>query len=165
MMCEDCNKNKATINFTQIINNKKTVLNLCRTCAEKRGFSEIATGATQSFGVGNLVSKIADEYEEESNTLTCGKCGLTYLDFKQSGRLGCGTCYAVFGKRLDDLLRKIHGASSHIGKIPRNVAPDISQNRQVETLRRDIKQAIEREDFETAARLRDQIKKMEVKNG
>lgn len=161
MNCEDCKKNPATVNFTQIVSNKKTVLNLCKSCAEQRGFSgHNAPAGAQGFGVESLVSKIANEYEEESNAVACKACGLKYLDFKQSGRLGCGQCYSAFESRLDDLLRKIHGSTGHIGKIPKDLEPAISQNRQIETLRKEMKRAIEKEDFEHAADLRDRIKKM-----
>jgi len=164
MMCEDCKTNPATVNFTQIVSNKKTVLNLCKACAHKRGFSDPSGAAgAEGFGVENLVSKIATQYEEESNAVACKACGLKYIDFKQSGRLGCGQCYTAFESRLDDLLRKIHGSTSHIGKIPKDLEPAISQNRQIETLRKEIRRAIEKEDFERAAALRDQIKKMEDK--
>jgi protein arginine kinase activator len=165
MMCEDCKKNTAIVHYTQIINNTKTVLNLCKSCSEKRGFSEPSGATPHSFGVQSLVSKIANEYEEENNALACPSCGETYLDFKQTGKLGCGACYATFGPRIDDLLRKIHGSTTHIGKMPGNVAPAVSQNRQIEALRTDMRRAIEREDFEKAARLRDQIRQMEQAHG
>jgi protein arginine kinase activator len=126
MKCEDCKKEKAQKTFTQIINNEKTILHLCNACAEKRGFHKNVKGETHSFGVENLVSKIANEYEEEKDAVTCDRCGLKYMDFKQSGRLGCGYCYTAFGTRLDDLLRKIHGSNYHIGKMPKNIAPAIS---------------------------------------
>ncbi|OGS37353.1 MAG: hypothetical protein A2293_05190 [Elusimicrobia bacterium RIFOXYB2_FULL_49_7] len=163
MNCESCGKHPATVHFTQIINNKKTLQNLCKACAEKRGFAGHVSPAAKGFGVENLVSKIANEYEEENNAVACGSCGLKYIEFKQSGRLGCGECYSAFEARLDDLLRKIHGSSHHIGKIPKDLEPAISENRQVETLRKEMRRAIEKEDFERAAYLRDQIKQREVK--
>jgi protein arginine kinase activator len=166
MLCEDCNKKQATVNFTQIISNKKTMLNLCKECAEKRGFSGHAQGAAaaQGFGVGNLISKIATEYEEEKDAVQCPRCKLKYVEFKQLGRLGCGECYSAFGGRLDDLLRKIHGSDYHIGKVPKNIEPAIEQSRHVESMRKEMKEAILRENFEKAAKLRDKIKKMEGQN-
>jgi protein arginine kinase activator len=161
MNCEDCKKKPATVNFTQIINNQKTVLHLCRSCAEKRGFTMHKGESAHGFGVENLVSKIANEYEEESNAVTCGRCGLKYIDFKHSGRLGCGHCYTAFGDRLDDLLRKIHGSDYHIGKMPRKLEPEIAQSRQVESLRKEMEMAIKREEFEKAAKIRDRIKQLE----
>ena len=162
MFCDDCKKKQAAVNFTQIINNKKTMLNLCKECAEKRGFSGHAGGAAaQNFGVGNLISKIATEYEEEKDAVSCPRCKLKYVEFKQLGRLGCGGCYEAFGSRLDDLLRKIHGSDYHIGKVPKNIEPAIEQSRHVETLRKELKEAILRENFEKAAKVRDKIKKME----
>jgi protein arginine kinase activator len=161
MNCEDCKKKQAAVNFTQIINNQKTVLHLCRSCAEKRGFTAHQSESAHGFGVENLVSKIANEYEEESNAVTCSRCGLKYIDFKASGRLGCGHCYTAFGDRLDDLLRKIHGSDYHIGKMPRKLEPEIAQSRQVESLRKEMELAIKREEFEKAAKLRDRIKQLE----
>ncbi|OGJ93400.1 MAG: hypothetical protein A2487_16800 [Candidatus Raymondbacteria bacterium RifOxyC12_full_50_8] len=165
MMCEDCKSNTAIVHFTQIINNNKTVLNLCKACAEKRGFTEVTGATPHSFGVQSLVSKIANEYEEETNALSCARCGQTYVDFKQTGKLGCGDCYTTFGPRFEDLLRKIHGSTTHIGKMPLNISPAVSQGRQVDGLRNEMRLAIELEDFEKAARLRDQIKQMEQTHG
>jgi protein arginine kinase activator len=83
------------------------------------------------------------------------------MEFKQAGRLGCGDCYTVFGSRLDDLLRKIHGSDYHMGKVPKNIEPAIEQSRHIEALRKELKEAILRENFEGAARIRDKMKKME----
>jgi protein arginine kinase activator len=165
MLCDDCKKKQASVNFTQIIGNKKTLLKLCQECSEKRGFSShgVAAGAAASgFGVGNLISKMATEYEEEKDAVACPRCKLKYVEFKQTGRLGCGACYSIFGKRLDDLLRKIHGSDYHIGKVPKNIEPAIEQSRHMEALRKELKDAILRENFEKAAKLRDKIKRMDV---
>jgi protein arginine kinase activator len=163
MNCDDCKKKTAAVNFTQILNNKKTVLNLCKECAEKRGFTGHVPGVSPQggFGVGNLVSKIATEYEDETNAVKCDRCHLNYMEFKQTGRLGCGHCYEAFGNRLDDLLRKIHGSDSHIGKVPKGLEPVIHASRQIDGLRKEIQEAIRNEEFEKAARLRDKIKKLE----
>jgi protein arginine kinase activator len=165
MQCDDCKKKQASVHYTEIVNNKKTMLNLCKDCAEKRGFSTQGQGtAPAGFSVGNLISKMATEYEEEKDAASCPRCKLKYVEFKQLGRLGCGDCYNVFGGRLDDLLRKIHGSDYHIGKVPKNIEPAIEQSRQIESLKKEMKESILRENFEKAAKIRDKIRKMEGKN-
>jgi len=160
MMCSDCNKNPSTVHYTEIINNKKTVLDLCSHCAEKRGFSGQALTMPQTFGVENLVSKIAMEFETERNLVECPSCHLRYEDFKKTGKLGCGKCYTTFGPQLDTLFRKIHGADTHIGKAPGGTRVYENPEKQLETLRTQIKKAIQQEDFERAARLRDEISRL-----
>lgn len=159
MLCDDCKKNDASIHFSQIVNNEKTEMNLCPVCAGKRGFSEHTHGS--EFGVGNLVSKIAAEYESEQGAASCPRCRLKYVDFKKSGRLGCGHCYESFEVRLHDLIRKIHGSDTHVGKVPKSIEPVVAKSRQIDSMRKALKDAIQAEDFEKAAKIRDKVRKLE----
>ena len=103
MLCQDCNKREASIHLTQIVNNEKVVLNLCKHCAEKRGFhspfeqvpfplAEIVSGM-----VGPLKSqKIGKKTKAERENLKCSNCGMTFEEFGRIGRLGCPQCYTAF---------------------------------------------------------------------
>jgi len=167
MKCQDCNKNDASIHLTQIVNNEKVVLNLCKSCAEKRGFhspfeqmpfplAEIVSGM-----VGSEKSLSKDALgKDTAPDLTCSNCGLTFAEFGRVGRLGCAECYKVFRTELNSLLRRVHGSAEHRGRIAKVGKSDYKQMREERRLRDDLQKAIEDEDFELAAEIRDQIKEL-----
>ena len=156
MFCQDCGEKVASVIFTQIVNNTKTVLYLCKECAAKRGFQVSPT--TPSPSPADLLAGMAEEAEEAE--LKCSSCGLTYLEFKKDGRLGCGDCYYAFSDKLRNLLRKIHGGNRHLGKSPvRDERSEVM--RSIAQLREELKRAVEREEFERATELRDKISELE----
>lgn len=165
MLCEDCGKKAASVHVTQIVNNKKTVLNLCLDCAKKHGFENgLSPG---SFTLSNFLAGIIQESEAESTKpvpkLKCPGCGLSYEEFRQGGRLGCNRCYETFFDNLKDLLRRIHGSNEHVGKVPRPAQEKFMTRKELKRLQLEMKRAVEREEFEKAAHLRDQIRKLELK--
>ena len=92
----------------------------------------------------------------------CSFCGLTFDGFRQTGRLGCPHCYETFSGHLPRLLRRIHGSTKHVGKIylpPDPTASDMEKR--LEGLRRKLERAVQSEDFERAAEIRDQIRSLE----
>ena len=163
MLCDDCGKKKATVHVTQIVNNQKTALNLCLDCARKRGFEN--TLSIGSFSLGNFLAGIIQESEAESTKplpkTKCPGCSLSYGEFRQHGRLGCSRCYETFFDNLKDLLRRIHGSNDHVGKVPRLAQEKFMARRELNRLHREMKRAVEKEAFEKAAVLRDQIRKLE----
>ncbi len=168
MKCNDCDKT-AKNQFIIVIDNKKKTLYLCNSCATERGLSSDSAekhshSHEDSFG-SNIVLQFAAQTEEEKNSTTCEKCGTSYSAFKKAGRLGCGTCYTTFSDLIDDLLVKIHGSSLHAGKTPSGLASLGKQEAEVKQLRKEMDIAISNENFEKAAKLRDQIKVLEDKNG
>jgi len=166
MLCQDCNKLESTVHLTQIVNNKKVVLNLCKNCAEERGFhspfenlpfplAEFVSGM-----VGSSKKTAVKGEKKKSKGVACSSCGMTFDDFAKAGRLGCANCYATFRVDLTDLLRKIHGSCDHRGKVPAGTSDALKPLREERQLREDLKRAIEQEDFEKAANLRDKIREM-----
>ena len=105
--------------------------------------------------------KPKSESVEVAAAVKCPFCALTYADFKKIGRLGCGECYNAFKKYLSPLLKRIHGSIQHTGKSPLKSAKLPKKKTDAQELRSRLAKAIESEDFEEAARLRDQIRKME----
>jgi protein arginine kinase activator len=93
--------------------------------------------------------------------LRCPTCGLTYNQFSKIGRFGCGDCYKTFRERLTPLLRRIHGHSSHRGKIPERTKGALKISRDLEKLKEELAQKVRAEEFEEAARLRDQIRSLQ----
>ena len=164
MLCDGCGKNQATVHLTEIVDDQMNELHLCEECARKK-----SQDAEQNFGLGDLLGGMADinknEKDKESASVKCPNCGLTYADFKKIGRLGCGDCYNAFKKYLAPLLKRIHGSSQHVGKSPvfAKKALGLKKGIDIQELRNKLQRAVEQEQFEEAARLRDQIKDLEVK--
>ena len=100
---------------------------------------------------------------EISDMVKCKECGLTYRDFKKIGRFGCGGCYESFKTHIGPLLKRIHGSERHVGKVPIMVGKTVKDTRNLQDLKARMEKAIQTEDFEEAARLRDKVKEMEKK--
>lgn len=163
MLCQICHKNVATIKVTQIINQTKKELSLCKSCAEKKGLTNPLASFPDLFsglltGLFNE-SQFAIPQKISSNT-KCSGCGITYEEFQRRGLLGCGQCYGSFMEELKVLLRRIHGSNKHIGDRPVNKRIYIHRPN-IEKLRSELQIAIEQEQFEKAAKLRDMIQDIE----
>ncbi|MGD8922091.1 MAG: UvrB/UvrC motif-containing protein [Candidatus Zixiibacteriota bacterium] len=167
MLCPECKKREATVHLTQIVNNQKVTVSLCKECAAKVGFhspldnmpfplAEILSGMTQ-----NLPQSAQTEADE---SLVCETCHMTFADFARHGRFGCGGCYSAFRPKLEPIMRKIHGSSLHRGRNPGMIAGGAASQalpiKEEERLDTELRKAIESEDFERAAELRDKLKAM-----
>ena len=162
MLCQDCGKNKSTVHLTQIINNKKVELRLCKSCAEKRGFH--TPFEKMPFPLAEFLTGMLREKGERAGTavqaLKCPNCGFTFGDFSKTGRLGCGSCYTAFRTQLKDLLRKVHGSHEHHGKTPATTVERLKPIREERKLKERLRKAVELEDFEEAAVIRDKLKEL-----
>jgi protein arginine kinase activator len=156
MFCDVCKEKQANVFFTQIINGQVQKVNLCDDCSKQKGVTD-PTG----FALAELLLGMGHEAGEEAKPgeLTCEECGLTHSDFKRAGRLGCAHCYEVFHAEIDALLKNIHKGSRHVGKVPSRAAASAVTHR-LESLRTDLAKAIDDENFEDAARLRDEINRL-----
>lgn len=173
MMCQECGKKPSTFYFEKIINGEKTEYHLCENCAREKG--EIIPGAPNGFSIHNLISGLLDFDPGGKSAFggtkpqpaRCEECGLTYAQFSKLGRFGCSSCYKYFADRLDPLLRRVHGNIVHVGKVPIRTGGKINQQRKIEQLKRELQIKIEREEFEAAASIRDQIRELEreISNG
>ncbi len=162
-MCDECKKNLATVHITKIINGKKIERHLCEQCARNSGevvFSLNCKLSAQDFLKGMLNHGGTDN-APEINELKCANCGMTYSDFSRNGKIGCSECYVTFGDRLEPLLRRIHGASSHTGKIPKRAEGMLEIKLEVRRLKHELERHVEREEYEQAAKIRDKIKNLE----
>ncbi len=160
MLCEVCKQAQATVHLTEIVNEQMTELHLCETCANQKGAQ-----VESHFGLADLLSGLADfsktQEPEEISSKACPTCGMTYDDFRKVGRLGCAECYATFKRSLGSLLKRIHGSPIHLGKSPARLVKPVKAKTELAELKRKLDRAIENEAFEEAARLRDQIRRME----
>ncbi len=160
MLCQDCNEREATIHLTQITGNKKTVLDLCRECAQKRGFDNPLKNV--SFPLADFLASMAEKICAGGSTalqqVKCPGCGLTFVDFSKSGRVGCGKCYEAFRPQLDELLRKIHGSNRHTGKLPTGSSEMMETLKEQRKLKDRLREAVQNEDDELAAEIRDRLR-------
>ena len=161
MLCELCKQSQATVHLTEIINDQMTELHLCEACANQKGAQ-----VESHFGLSDLLSGLADfsktQEPEEVSTKACPSCGMTYDDFRKVGRLGCADCYPTFKRSLGSLLKRIHGSPIHVGKSPvRLIKLGKVAKTELMDLKKKLERAIENEEFEEAARLRDQIRRAE----
>ena len=163
MLCQICGKNPANVHFTEIRDNKMTEIHMCEHCAEEQNLHKSA--AQHKFDLADLVVGMADAGaqtdEERVGHVQCPRCGLLYSSFKETGRLGCGECYTAFQFQLRPLLRRIHGDTRHRGKTPQRGAPETGL-RQIQRLHDELQRAVEREEFERAAGIRDDIRRLEA---
>lgn len=161
MLCELCKQTQATVHLTEIVNDQMTELHLCEACANQKGAQ-----VESHFGLSDLLSGLAEfgkvQEPEDVSTKACATCGMTYDDFRKVGRLGCSECYTTFKRSLGALLKRIHGSPLHLGKSPiRLIKPGKMAKTELFELKRKLERAIENEEFEEAARLRDQIRRCE----
>ena len=161
MLCQRCSKNEATIHITEVSNGEHQESHLCEQCAEADG-AVVKTPTT----INQLLSSfiMAHSGVTELAELSCPQCGLSFLEFRQHGLLGCPNDYEVFEQPLDGLLTRVHGQETHhVGKVPARGGTQQKRNMQLLRLRRELAGAVESEEYEKAAQLRDQITEFENK--
>ena len=166
MVCQDCNKKEAQVHLTQIVNNEKMSLSLCKDCAAARGFHSPLDN--MPFPLAEILSDLGGSFGESKlsgaeKEVECPECGLTFEEFGRKGRLGCGQCYTTFRSSLEMIMRKIHGASLHRGTVPVLAESDTKDTKPLpvqeeERLETELTKAIDAEDFERAAEIRDKLK-------
>lgn len=162
MKCQSCNEREAVVHITQIINGEKQEFNLCEVCAQKiKAFSEDEhLFDFHKFFSGLLDSEFTFPANEQKKIcdLVCPLCNMTYSSFKKTGKLGCNQCYQAFERHLNPLIRRIHGSDRHTGKVPNNADKGIKIKKDIDELNKKLKKAIDHEEYELAAKLRDEIK-------
>ena len=164
MQCDQCGERPAAVHLTQIVNDSVTTVHLCEKCAAEKG---VQTGATVakfplSAFLASMGKGASTQLPVGDDVAECKSCGGTLQDFRDSGRLGCPECYRAFASHLRDLLRRLHGSSQHVGELytASNAAVDQAAPT-VADLRDQLRRAVEVENFELAADLRDRIRVIE----
>lgn len=165
MRCDSCGNAEAVIQLTRVKDDEMRVLHLCESCASEEG---VETGAPPAAaGTVQLADFLAQigktGGEEVASAGRCPSCGLTPAQLKQTGRLGCAACYEHFEQHLRTLLRRLHGGTQHAGKVL--LPPDAGESdrkARLQGLKRSLRHAVETEDFEHAATIRDQIRRLET---
>ena len=164
MLCQNCGKYEATTHVKRIINGESAEAHLCSDCAHALGYNDVFGG------FGNTFSDLLGSFFGEpavsalsSRTVRCEKCGNTFNDIVNNGKLGCADCYTTFYDKLLPSLQRIHGKTRHEGKNPTIIKTDVVENVvTVEELENQLKSAINEQNFEKAAELRDKINEMKA---
>jgi len=158
MLCDVCKCNDATVFLTQIQDGKMQKVNLCEACSKEKGVED-----PKSFALADLLLGIgaAEEIEKGGPSQKCPMCGFSQADFKKTGRLGCSECYVTFGEGLASLLKAMHKGTEHVGKLPERAQHSIALSHRMRALAENLQKAVADENYETAASLRDQIKRLE----
>lgn len=164
MLCQSCEINNATIHFTKIINGHVEERHLCEACAkEKKEFDFELPFSFQKLFTG-LLSPMEEE-KQDIKDIVCSRCNLSYKRFLEIGKFGCERCYETFREDVKSLLKGIHGHTEHKGKVSKDFVEILTQTKEIDSLNIQLEEAINKEDFEKAAFLRDQIKELRDKIG
>jgi protein arginine kinase activator len=164
MSCDQCREREAVIHLTQIVNEQVTTLHLCERCAAEKGVE--SPGAVAKTPLGSFLAAMGKGLPEPATTPrsgdTCPRCGGSLQDFRESGRLGCPECYHSFELPLRDLLRRLHGSTHHVGERYAERCPEtVRIPERAAELREQLRLAVETENFELAAELRDRLRVLE----
>ncbi len=165
MLCDDCHRNEACIHITQISPDGKMDKNLCEECAARYQNFMPPTEA-RNFTVNDFLKGLFRQPAEQKEAKTdsgqvCPNCGMTYQDFAHTGKIGCSVCYDTFRTQLAPLLKRIHGSSTHSGKIPRRSGGVLVVRHEIALLKEQLAEAVQSEAYEKAAEYRDKIRSLE----
>lgn len=175
MKCQKCGKKQADTHIKRVINGEFEEYDLCSDCAREMGYTNI---------FGDISHSIADDFNSllgsffgnalpaRSQATRCEVCGTGYSDIARTGMMGCANCYSVFSDQLMPTIRRVHGNTTHCGKNSNASKGKIShvrneqkqKNSQIKELKKQLDEAVKKQEFEKAAGLRDQIKAMEDNN-
>lgn len=165
MMCERCGKNPANTYLKQVINGNVREMHLCESCAQELGYGVLSAMNPFNMGIsfnnflGGLFSQAIPQTAE--STKTCPACGTSFEDFMQNAQAGCADCYGAFYEELLPSIQRIHGKTRHVGKIPHSASKSLRLNRELTGLRQQLNTAVEAQEYEKAAKLRDRIREIE----
>jgi protein arginine kinase activator len=168
MLCDECQKEPACVHITKIINQQKIEKHLCEQCARKSGEiigKGISNIFSNKFSVHDFLKEMFDyalpDNAHQTLEPVCSDCGLSYSEFCRSGKFGCCGCYQAFEGQLEPLIKRIHGTAAHTGKVPKRGGRRFGVEQQIKRLRHELEQCVRREEYEQAAKLRDEIKGLE----
>lgn len=169
MLCENCKQKEAKVYMTKVINGIKTEMNLCQSCASEQGFFNASPVSFTDFfqGILDMTPGMDTEFVKDSNNssvhnvLKCSKCGLTYDEFKKTSKLGCIECFNLFRSNLEPIIKSMQANLHHTGKYPKRLGGSLLIKKQIGELKRKIAVCVQDEEYEGAATLRDQIRKLE----
>lgn len=159
MNCEACGVRTATVRYAEVVDGAVSTWNLCEECARERGVGGSLTSLAAP--LVNILMGLLDGAAESgggTSGRTCPSCGLSYGEFRSSGRLGCASCYEAFAEDLRPLVRRIHGSTEHRGAVPSGLEDGHVRRRELSKLESQLEVSVRKEEYERAAELRDLIR-------
>lgn len=172
MLCEHCKQREATTHITETVNGKTTQYHLCPVCAHAMGKDQIFPDF--SFNLDNFFGSVLGDFLPAQTAHTsaaagvekrCPTCGATFEEIARLGKTGCANCYDVFYDRLLPSIERIHGKTEHAGKIPQCADKKVREKARLDSLKGELAACIKEQEFEKAAQLRDEIKRLEQQGG
>ncbi len=164
MRCEVCGTKEAAIHIQQIIGSKVVDLHLCNSCAYRKGIS--SDDEKFELSITHLLKGLVTSGTSDTRRkVVCPSCGMSFKIFQKEGKLGCSECYGVFRKKISLLLGNIAEITNHKGKYPSKLLQYKSLLIDKEILREKLETAVQQEDYETAAVMRDKINEIELSHG
>lgn len=165
MLCQNCGKNEANTHIKQIINGDMAESHLCSECASHLGYSDMFSGFGMDLSgfFGGLLSDMLPTHALGS-IKRCEKCGCSFEDIVREGKVGCAECYTTFYDKLQPSIQRIHGKIKHSGKVSRTVTeekPVETTEEKIAKLKLQMDEAVQKQEFEQAAKIRDEIKALE----
>lgn len=170
MLCQKCGKNQANVYYKQNINGKVTEFALCSDCAaemggQHKGFMQggFAPFGFAPFGV-NLFESLLDTPVRKPGAVTekvCPFCGSSFRELAGNGKVGCAKCYETFRDELAGTISNIHGRTRHVGRAPKGQNAEREKTDRLSSLKDELKRAVDAQDYENAAKLRDEIRSLE----
>ncbi len=160
MVCQHCQERQATTHIKRTINGKTTEMYVCSECAAKQG---VGMFAGNGLDVSNLFGGLfaAPSLRESDTQECCPSCAKSFRDIVKSGIVGCPDCYIRFYDRLQPSIQRIHGKTSHVGKIAVTGSQESRLKRETARLKEELNRALAAQEYERCAQLRDQIKELE----
>ena len=173
MLCQKCNKKTASVFISSIINGKEKRVYLCDDCA--KDYTLFNFKFPDPFSIKDVMEKFKTNKEsfidteedllaidkESEEDIKCPNCYGSYNEYRETGRLGCSRCYEFFEKQLKPIIKNMYSYEEYIGKLPKKENSSICINKEIRILREDLNKAVEQEEYEKAASIRDKIKELE----
>lgn len=173
MKCERCKENEADVTVTETVNGRTQKKYLCSRCAAEAelidpaifgDFLNSGVGLISSL-MGNMFKSAGTAADRSGTDKRCDLCGMSLQELMREGRAGCPRCYGTFERELERTVGKLHGDTVHKGKVPAGLQRDMDKKAKIEALRQKISEAVAAENYEEAARLRDEIREIEERAG
>lgn len=164
MQCQICQQREATIHLTEITDGVRTEMHLCERCAQEEGIAVKSKLSINELLSGLLATQPSDDelFGDTEQDVSCPHCGFTLGQFTENGVLGCPYDYEIFEKTLTPIIKKAHGGkTAHRGKVPAKTPKDTKKQIELIGLRQRLEAAVQSEDYELAAKLRDEISQLE----
>lgn len=159
MICQSCEKKKASTHIKTILNGELKEFNLCADCAARLGYGSFFSSIVPD--LDKLFGSFMDTFEQGENATRCSFCGSSFEDIAKSGKVGCAHCYETFYEELLPSIQRIHGRTFHAGKLASSAGVKVKIRSELTQLKKDLEQAIKTQEFEKAAELRDKIRELE----